>query len=313
VCDIASSANTPCVAAFSMTRALYASYTGPLYALRKSSDTVETLDVLVASDGLAHVRVQHEFCDGAECQVIKIYDQSPNGNHLNIAPPGGAAPFTDTGVFADRAPVIVNGTELFGAYFEGGMGYRNIDTKNIPTGDEPETMYMLTRGDHYNDGCCFDFGNAEVDSHDDGKGTMEAVYFGNSNGWGRGAGDGPWVMADLENGLWAGDNQTNPENKPVTATFVTAMLKGKPKSFSLKSGDAQDTSSFKTIYEGPRPPGYEVMNKQGSIILGIGGDNSDRAIGTFYEGVMIGNWTDDSTDAAIHANIAAMKYAAKYN
>ena len=313
MCDIASSANTPCVAAFSMTRALYASYTGPLYALRKSSDTVETLDVLVASDGLAHVRVQHEFCDGTECQVIKIYDQSPNGNHLNIAPPGGAAPFTDTGVFADRAPVIVNGTELFGAYFEGGMGYRNIDTKNIPTGDEPETMYMLTRGDHYNDGCCFDFGNAEVDSHDDGKGTMEAVYFGNSNGWGRGAGDGPWVMADLENGLWAGDNQTNPENKPVTATFVTAMLKGKPKSFSLKSGDAQDTSSFKTIYEGPRPPGYEVMNKQGSIILGIGGDNSDRAIGTFYEGVMIGNWTDDSTDAAIHANIAAMKYAAKYN
>ena len=29
------------------------------------------------------------------------------------------------------------------------------------------------------------------------------------------------------------------------------------------------------------PPGYEVMSKQGSIILGIGGDTSDGGIGTF--------------------------------
>ena len=31
---------------------------------------------------------------------------------------------------------------------------------------------------------------------------MEAIYFGNSHGWGHGAGSGPWIMADLENGLW---------------------------------------------------------------------------------------------------------------
>ena len=142
---------------------------------------------------------------------------------------------------------------------------------------------------------------------------MEAVYFGNSNGWGRGAGDGPWVMADLENGLWAGVNEVNPDTPPVTATFVTAFLKGKPNTFALKNGDAQNASSFKTAYEGPRPSGYEVMKKQGSIILGIGGDNSDSAIGTFYEGVIIGNWTDDATDQAIHENIVAMNYSAKYN
>ena len=276
---------------------------------------MQVIDVPVASNGLAHIQIQREFCgvEAEECQIVRIYDQSPNGNHLDIAPGGGACPLTDSGVFAEKAPVLVNGVELVGAYFEGYMGYRNIHTKNIATGDEPETMYMLTRGDHYNGGCCFDFGNAEVDSHDDGKGTMEAVYFGNSNGWGRGAGNGPWVMADLENGLWAGDNQTNPENLPVTSQFVTAFLKGKPKSFALKAGDAQDASTFKTVYEGPRPPGYEVMNKQGSIILGIGGDDSCSAIGTFYEGVMISNWTDDATDQAIHENIAAMKYAAKYN
>jgi hypothetical protein len=36
---------------------------------------------------------------------------------------------------------------------------------------------------------------------------MECVYFGNCKGWGNGAGNGPWVMADLENGLWAGDQK----------------------------------------------------------------------------------------------------------
>ena len=55
---------------------------------------------------------------------------------------------------------------------------------------------MVTRGDHVNGGCCFDYGNAETDNDDDGRGTMEALYFGT---WGdRGKGKGPWVMADLE-------------------------------------------------------------------------------------------------------------------
>ena len=38
---------------------------------------------------------------------------------------------------------------------------------------------------------------AETDNDDDGKGTMEALYFGTSKGWGHGQGNGPWVMADL--------------------------------------------------------------------------------------------------------------------
>ena len=55
---------------------------------------------------------------------------------------------------------------------------------------------MVTRGDHVNGGCCFDYGNAETDNDDDGRGTMEALYFGT---WGdRGKGKGPWVMADME-------------------------------------------------------------------------------------------------------------------
>ena len=47
----------------------------------------------------------------------------------------------------------------------------------------------------------------------------------------------------------------------------------------LKGGDASSTSTgLKTLYDGPRPSTeYKVMKKQGAIILGIGGDNSDCA------------------------------------
>ena len=86
-----------------------------------------------------------------------------------------------------------------------GVGYRNNGACGTATGDNPETEYMVVAGDFYNGGCCFDYGNMETNSRDNGEGTMEAVYFGTCTIWGKGDGDGPWVMGDLENGLWAGD------------------------------------------------------------------------------------------------------------
>jgi hypothetical protein len=40
-------------------------------------------------------------------------------------------------------------------------------------------MYAIFDGTHFNGGCCFDYGNAERNSRDNGNGTMEAIYFGN--------------------------------------------------------------------------------------------------------------------------------------
>jgi hypothetical protein len=45
-----------------------------------------------------------------------------------------------------------------------------------------------------------------------------------------------------------------------------------------------------------------------AIILGIGGDNSNGAIGTFYEGVMTSGYSTDAADAAVQANIVAAGY-----
>ena len=44
-----------------------------------------------------------------------------------------------------------------------GSGYRNrASTSHIPTGSNPITEYMVVQPAHYNNQCCFDFGNMEA-------------------------------------------------------------------------------------------------------------------------------------------------------
>jgi len=114
-------------------------------------------------------------------------------------------------------------------------------------------------------------------------------------------------MADLENGLFAGNVTVNPNNTPISSEFVTAMVKGGTDGFALKAGDANGPS-LTTMWDGPRPGGYQPMKKQGALILGIGGDNSDGAVGTFYEGVVTQGYSTDAADAAVQADIAAAGY-----
>ncbi|GMF16437.1 unnamed protein product [Phytophthora lilii] len=135
---------------------------------------------------------------------------------------------------------------------------------------------MVADGTHFNGGCCFDYGNAETNSMDDGAATMEAIYIGNIRVWGYGEGKGPWVMADLENGLFGCEAEHFCSNTPtVEYPFLVAMLKGRSGgTFALKQGNAL-SGGLQTTYDGARPKGYAVMKKQGAIILGIGGDNSN--------------------------------------
>jgi len=308
-CDILDAAKegTPCVAAHSTVRALYGKYAGPLYQVRRM-DTNTTKDIMPTSaGGFADSKSQDAFCGAAHCVIWKIYDQSAKANHLDIAPPGGAHRAEDAPCNATKDALTVGGHPVYGAYFEGGMGYRKLVGNGVAKGNDPETMYAVLNGKNFNGGCCFDYGNAETNALDTGAGSMEAIYFGNSKGWGHGGGEGPWIMADLENGLWAGNTKAYAGNPSMTAEYVTAMVKGGSNGFALKGGDAQ-AGALKTLYDGPRPNHYQPMKKQGSIILGIGGDNSDRAVGTFYEGVMTTGLTSNATDALVMANIVAAGY-----
>jgi len=285
-CDIYAADKAPCVAAHSLVRALYGAFDGPLYQVNRTSDGA-LLDVgVLAAGGFADAAAQDAFCGPNACVVQRIYDQSPNANHLDVAPGGGHVPRGDQPVNATRHAIQISGHKVYGAFFEGGQGYRIDATKGVATGNDPETLLMVTSGTHWNSGCCFDYGNAETNNNDDGKATMECVYYGNSTSTGRGAGSGPWVMADLEQGLWAGAERVNPGNTPVLFPFVTAMVKGGSNGFALKAGDATQAGGLMTKYDGPRPTNYQPMKKQGAIILGIGGDNSDLSVGVFYEGLI---------------------------
>ena len=307
-CDIYAAGGTACVAAHSTTRALYAAYSGPLYQVRRASDNATTNISPLSAGGVANAATQDSFCSGTTCVITEIFDQSGNGNNLTDAPGGGAAGGPDGLANATAAPVTVGGQKAYGVFIAPGDGYRDDSTRNIVTGDSSESEYAIFDGTHFNGGCCFDYGNAETNNNDDGAGTMEAIYFGNIKVWGFGSGNGPWIMADMENGLFSGTAVHLNSNDPTTNfRFTTAMIEGGQNQWAILGGNAQ-SGGLATDFSGVRPSGYNPMKKQGAIILGIGGDNSKGADGTFYEGVMTNGYASASTEASVQANIVAAGY-----
>ena len=81
---------------------------------------------------------------------------------------------------------------------------------------------------------------------------METVYFGADKQWGWGDGNGPWVMGDLEWGLFSGVNAGYNRNPPINNRFVTAIVKGEPNHWSIRSGNAQ-SAGLTTVFNGVRP------------------------------------------------------------
>jgi hypothetical protein len=316
-CDLYASGGTPCIAAHSTTRALYSAYSGSLYQVKRGSDNTTTTIAPLSAGGVANAATQDSFCASTTCLITIIYDQSGRGNHLTQAPPGGFSGPESNGydnlASATGAPVTLNGQKAYGVFVSPGTGYRNNAASGTAKGDAAQGIYAVLDGTHYNGGCCFDYGNAETSSRDTGNGHMETIYFGDSTSWGSGAGKGPWIMADLENGLFSGSGAGNNAGDPsISYRFVTAVVKGGPNQWAIRGANAASGSSLSTYYSGARPSsasGYNPMSKEGAIVLGIGGDNSVSAQGTFYEGVMTSGYPSDATENAVQANVVAAKYA----
>ena len=316
-CDIYAAGRTPCVAAHSTVRALYGNYNGPLYEVTRKSDSAKMDIRVLGPGGLANAAGQDSFLSGTTGHITRIYDQSANRNHLASGCSGYWGP-PDTPAIATDARIKMNGHTVYGIYTNGanaylhpgvmGVGYRNDSTTGVPTGNQPEGIYMVCSGTHYNNDCCFDYGNAETNDTDNGNAHMEAIYFGNGTGFGSGSGSGPWVLADLENGTFGGGTKVYSGNTSIIANYVTAMLKGDSiNRYAIRAGNA-NSGSLKTMYSGTRPSGYYPMKKEGAIVLGIGGDNSHAGVGTFFEGAVISGYPSDSTENAVQANIIAAGY-----
>ena len=330
-CDVYAAGGAPCVAAHSTTRALYKDYDGPLYQIMRQSDG-KTLDIGVVpasrqdGGGYADAAAQDAFCKDTYCWITTIYDQSGKGNHLVQAPRGGfggpaMGGFNNVPV-ADWAPVTLNGHKVYGVFIAPGMGLRWNDAHGTAVDDQAEGQYWVISGHHYNTGCCFDYGNAETDSRDDGDGTMETTYFGNQPSWYRGQAPGPWIMTDQENNL-VGCVNPDPNDKycadipSISWRFVTATADGEPHHWRSMGGNAQG-GELQIMYDGVRiqneRSSYDPMRKQGAILLGNGGDNSNGSSGTFYEAAMTapGTFPSVETNQAVQANVVAAGYNVDY-
>jgi len=312
-CDIYAADGGPCVAAHSTARALYATYSGPLYQVKKMDGT--TKDIMpIAPGGLANGADQDTFCDIDACTISIIYDQSGWGNHLTKAPAGMAKTTPDNEANAKSVPLMLGAQKVYGVHIVPGVGYRNNGACGTATCDGAETEYMIVAGNFFNGGCCFDYGNMERNSRDNGEGTMEAVYFGKCTVWNKGDGDGPWIMGDLENGLWAGDSSPFMDNKSITTwPYIAGLVKGEPANatypnghWAIKEGDAT-TGALMKPFDGKRPSArYSPMRKEGAIGLGTGGDNSNAAQGNWFEGVMTAHYSSDQADNDVQANIVSV-------
>jgi hypothetical protein len=321
--DIASAAGTPLVAAHSVTRAMYAAYSGKLFQARRASDGT-TQDINAASaGGLVDLNALNTFCSGTTCTVSKLYDQAGNGNDLTQAtvanqPTVGFWSAAD----GNKYPMVVS------------VGYQwlrnRTSTKKIPTGSNPQTEYFVVHGDNAGraantNGCCYDYGNMERYISDDGPGTMTALYFGNATDWTRGAGNGPWVMLDMENGVFAGGgsitilnngsssdvNANDPSLKYPAPNIVTGLAKTNGTStFEIKYGNAS-SGTLSIAWNGSlptntNPTSYIPLQQEGGLSLGEGGDGSAMGTGAFSEGAIIAAQTSDATDDAIQANLTTL-------
>jgi hypothetical protein len=312
-CDIYAAGGTPCVAAYSTVRALYGSYGGPLYQVQRSSDSSYLNIGLTSAGGDVNAAPQVSFCAGTTCTITKIYDQSSHHSDLPISWGGywkGPGPNgSDIGANAMALPVTINGNQAFGVKITPGTGYR-VDNITVPTGSQPEGVYMVTSSNLYNNQCCFDFGSGETSHTDTGNGHMNAIEFGSACWFGGCTGSGPWVEADLENGMYSTNTGPNTANNPgVNYPFVSAWEKNNGTSnFTLKYGNAT-SGGLTTTWSGALPNGYSPMHEEADILLGTGGDNSNGASGEFFEGAVTSGYPSDATENAVQADLTTAGYA----
>jgi hypothetical protein len=307
--------------------------------------------------GYANAAAQDAFCRRTSCVVARIYDQTPDRNDLVPQGPTTAlysnTTFAHNPVSATALPIVAGGHPVYGLKFQSGSplglpcptaltcignhgeAYNNghVRGRGIAVDGQPESVYGVFGGTYSGSDCCFDFGNSEVKGTDDGNGTMDALNFSRDCWDACGPNRGPWLQADLENGMYmtgtptrgpgsltafiggsfaSGDGfccDATARNLALPFPFVTGFLNNPgSRTFTLKGGNAT-IGGLETFYSGPTPPGngYSPMRQEGAIILGSGGDQGTTD-GEFFEGAMTIGVPSGSAEAAIQANIVSVGY-----
>jgi hypothetical protein len=297
-CDIYAAAGTPCVAAYSSTRALFAKYDGPLYQVKRASDGA-TMDVYALTPGgYADAGGQDAFCADTSCVVSKIYDQTSDDNIL-VPQPATTAPYSNAAyshdpVSANALPILAGGHPVYGLKFQDDsptgqpcgtaaacignpqQAYDNghLRATGVAVGSQPESTYAVFGGTFSGDQCCFDFGNSEIKGTDDGNGTMDALNFSRACWDACGPTGGPWAEADLENGMFM-TGKTTP-----TAESPDAYAGG-----SYLAGDGYCCDAAAANKAMPYPFVTAILENPGSETFALKGANANTGgLMTFYDG-----------------------------
>lgn len=306
-----------------------------------------TMDIGVLPNGFANAAAHKAFCGEEYCTFSKLYDQSGKENHLTVAkrgcygcsnPQQQCSSCTDTACENDNETeanktITVGGNTVYTVHMKVKEGYRNNGTawptdappaKDMPRGNPAngQGIYMVAEGKGRRPdaatACCWNFGNVSNNNCYGPSGQMNALMLGNGY-WGKGEGNGPWFMGDFEAGVWAGgvngDINSGGFDKntmlpSMTMDFAFGVLKTKPNNYAIRYADAT-TGMLNTAYDGAAPNVFQgdgVWQMSGGIALGIGGDNSNHASGTFLEGAITNSRPSNETDEAVHANVKAMGY-----
>ena len=317
-CDIYAAAKTPCVAAHSTVRSLYAKYAGALYR---------------GETGVRRRHPKHRLAFGrlrerrdARCilrkhhlhhhQNLRPISKAQRPRHLLRRDFKGPGPNgSDLGAAADALPVTAGGHQVYGVSISPGMGYRNNRTSGVAVNGKPEGMYMVSSGTHFNSGCCFDYGNAETSGTDTGAGHMDAVNVSRDlNGLTASNKPEPGVHADLENGVF-----------PLGPTNLQSRFVCQRRTTSLHIGMVEEQWSDEVCAEvGRRTVGRPQHNlfrrpsdadmrrcarkaRSSSALAAI---IVHASAGSFFEGVMTSGYPTDSAENAVQANIVAVGYGA---
>jgi len=200
-------------------------------------------------------------------------------------------------------------------------GYRlqaDVLGNNVPTGSQPQGLYMLADGTHDATAGCWEFGNVTSKPETEFA-FVDALFLGIPSSNGRGDGAGPWFMADFQGGLWAGGSRPddpgtpglglsppNTRNPSLKVPFALGFLKVSTQRYAIRVADLATAEEPVTAFEGTMPL---TVDHQGGIVLGVGANNENASWGTFYEGAIVAGYPSNEVELAAMKNIKEVGYA----
>jgi non-reducing end alpha-L-arabinofuranosidase len=268
-CDIYAAGGTPCVAAHSTVRALYRSYAGNLYQVRRSSDNGTRNIGVLATGGVASATSESLSVGGSKAYSLYI---NPRNSYWR----NGSASGVPTGSAPEGMYMVTSGTHVNnGCCFDYGNSETNRRVGGAGAMDAINFSTQCWFG-----GCSGSGPWVQAD-------LEGGLYPGGSQSWNpnQRAFTSRFVTATLKNN--------------GTSRFAIKGSNAQSGSlFTLWDG------ALPPGYSPMKKQGAIVLGSGGDCCL----DNTNLSAGTFYEGAMVSGYPSDATENAVQANIVSAGY-----